>query len=163
MGMPRDRDPAESSTSGVHAPEVRLADVFNVARHFVDRNVQEGRGGEVAIECGSERVTYEQLRQRANQASNALRTLGLQAKQRVVLMLMDGPEFLYCFFGAIKMGAVAVPVNTQLRPEEYEYLLNDSQAPIAVVSESLVPRLQAVARNRLPHLREIAVVSATAG
>ena len=55
------------------------------------------------------------------------------------MLLPDTPEFLYCFFGAIKIGAVAVPTNTLLKPHEYEYLLNDTHARIAIVSEILLP------------------------
>src|SRR5262249_42946236 len=62
------------------------------------------------------------------------------------------------FFGAIKIGAVAVPTNTLFKPPDYEYLLNDSRARVAIVSEALVPQLQAIPRERLRYLREIVVV-----
>jgi len=128
-------------------------------RHlFVDRNILEARGQNIAIECGEERVTYQQLFERTNRAGNALRNLGVRAQERVLLLLLDTPEFLYAFFGAIKIGAVAIPVNTQAKPRDYEYILNDSLARVAIVSESLLPQLQAIPRQNLPHLREIVVV-----
>ena len=52
--------------------------------------------------------------------------LGLRRGERVLLLLLDSPEFLYCFFGAIKMGAIAVPVNPFQKAKDYEYVLNDS-------------------------------------
>src|SRR5205085_12496673 len=76
----------------------------------------------------------------------------------VQLLLLDGPEFLYSFFGVIKIGAVAVPTNTLLKSEEYEYLLNDTRARVAIVSDSLLPRIQAMSRERLLNLREVIVV-----
>ena len=108
-----------------------LPQQFNVATHFVDRNVSEGRGEKVAIECGDERVSYRHLLEWTNRVGNALRGLGVRPEERVFLLLPDTPEFLYCFFGAIKIGAVAVPTNTLLKPHEYEYLLNDTRARIA--------------------------------
>ena len=63
-----------------------LPETFNAATYFVDRNIVEGRGGKVAIECGDERVTYQDLAQRVNRFANALRTLGLQPEQRIVLL-----------------------------------------------------------------------------
>ena len=137
---------------------IPLPQLFNVATYFVDRNVLEGRAENIAIECGDERVTYQQLLERTNRVGNALRTLGVRREERVLLLLLDSPEFLYSFFGAIKIGAVAVPVNTQAKPHDYEYILNDCQAPVAVVSESLLPQLQAIPRQNLRHLREIILV-----
>ena len=52
-----------------------------------------------------------------------------------MLALPDGPEFAEVFWGALKIGAVAVPVNDRLSAPEYEFLLNDSRAPAVVVGE----------------------------
>jgi benzoate-CoA ligase len=139
-------------------PVINLPEVFNVATYFVDRNVLEGKGKKIAIECGDERVTYQQLSERTNRVGNALRQLGVRPEERVLLLLLDTPEFLYSFFGAIKIGAVAVPTNTLLKPHEYEYLLNDTRARVILVSETLLPQLQSIQRERLRYLREIVVV-----
>jgi len=142
----------------IKQPLTNLPDVFNVATYFVDRNVLEGRGEKIAIECGDERVSYRQLLERTNRAGNALRQLGIRPEERVVLLLLDTPKFLYSFFAAIKIGAVAVPVNTFLKPHEYEYLLNDTRARVVLVSEALLPQVQSIPRERLRYLREIVVV-----
>ena len=137
---------------------IDLPQIFNVATYFVDRNIREGRGENIAIECAAERVTYQQLLDRTNRTGNALRNINVGLGNRVLLLLLDCPEFLYCFFGAIKIGAVAVPVNTQAKPHDYEYMLNDSRAKIVIVSANLLPQLQAIPRQSLPHLREVIVV-----
>lgn len=139
------------------APAIHLPDVFNVATWFVDRNVQEGRGGKVAIECGDQRVTYQQLLERTNRLGNALRQMDVRREERVQLILLDTPEFFYSFFGAIKMGAVAVPTNTLLKSADYRYLLNDTGARVAIVSESLLPAIQAIPRSELKCLQHIIV------
>ena len=139
---------------------IPLPQLFNVATYFVDRNILEGRAQNIAIECGEERVNYQQLFERTNRAGNALRNLGVRPQERVLLLLLDTPEFLYSFFGVIKIGAVPIPVNTQAKPHDYEYMLNDSRAPVAIVSESLLPLLQTTPRQNLTHLREILVVGA---
>ena len=59
------------------------------------------------------------------------------------------PEFAATFFGAIKIGAVPVPINTLLKPADYNYLLNDSRARVAIVSEALVPMIKAIPRQGL--------------
>ena len=144
-------------------PLITLPDIFNVAAHFVDRNVQEGRGAKIAIECGDERVTYQQLLENTNRVGNVLLALGVRPEERVLLLLLDTPEFLYCFFGAIKIGAVAVPVNTQAKPQDYEYILNDCRARVAIVSEPLLPHLQMIPRERLRYLQEIVVSEPKSG
>lgn len=136
---------------------ISIPETFNVATHFVDRHHIEGRGAAVAIECGDERVTYAQLLERTNRAGNALRTLGVRMEERVALLLLDSPEFLYCFFGAIKIGAVAVPMNTYLQPKDYECLLNDSRARVLVVHDSLLPAIHLIPRERLHYLEHIVV------
>jgi len=140
---------------------IALPEQFNVAAHFVDRNVLEGRGQNTAIECGDERVSYQQLLERTNRVGNALRRLGVRPEERVLLLLLDGPEFLYSFFGTIKIGAVAVPTNTYWRSHEYEYVLNDTRVRVALVSQELLPRLELIPRERLPYLREIVVAGET--
>ncbi|HXR37882.1 MAG TPA: AMP-binding protein, partial [Terracidiphilus sp.] len=64
-----------------------LPEPFNVAAWLVDRNLEEGRGDNVAIECGDERVTYRQLAERANRLGNALCALGVRMEERVLLIL----------------------------------------------------------------------------
>jgi benzoate-CoA ligase len=138
---------------------ITLPENFNVATWFVDRNVQEDRGAKVAIECGDERVTYQQLLENTNRAGNALLDVGVRPEERVLLLLLDTPDFLYCFFGAIKIGAVAVPVNTLAKPRDYEYMLNDSRARTVIVSEPLLPHLESLAGEKLHYLRQIVVAS----
>src|SRR5438876_1182002 len=94
---------------------------FNVATHFVDRNIAEGRADKVAIECRTEKITYRQVLEDVNRVGNALRdVLDVRLEERVLLLLLDCPEFAYSFFGAIKIGAVAVPTNTLFKSPDYE-------------------------------------------
>lgn len=140
-----------------------LPEKFNIASYLVDRNVHEARGEKIAIECGEERVRYRELLERTNRAGNLLRGLGVRRGERVLLLLLDSPEFLYCYFGAIKIGAIAVPVNPFQKAKDYEYVLNDSGASVAVVDESLVEQLEAIPPERRPHLKERVVAGGAGG
>jgi benzoate-CoA ligase len=135
-----------------------LPDEFNAATYFVDRHIAEGRGKKTAIQCEERIVTYQQLFEMANRAGNYLRKLGVRIEERVFLLLFDTPEFAASFFGAIKIGAVPVPINTLLKPADYNYLLNDSRARIAIVSEALLPQIKAIPRQSLKFLEAILVV-----
>jgi benzoate-CoA ligase family protein len=131
---------------------------FNAASYFIDRHADEGRESRIAIECESQRITYSQLLGRVNQLGNALRhSLDVRIEERVFLLLLDVPEFAYSFFGSIKAGAVPVPVNTLLKPRDYEYLLNDSRARVAIVSEPLLNSIMQIPTQKLPFLKHIVV------
>src|SRR5919205_4552284 len=114
-------------------PMVALPDQFNAATAFLDRNLQEGRGSKTAIFYEGQAYTYAQVAELANRVGNGLLNLGLDLEQRVALLLLDSPQFAAAFFGAIKIGAVPIPLNTMLRPEDYVYMLNDSRARILLV------------------------------
>src|SRR6266478_4665175 len=137
---------------------ISLPDEFNAASYFVDRHIQDGRADKVAIQCGEVHVTYRQLFERVNQVGNGLRTLGVRIEERVFLLLLDTPEFAVSFFGAIKIGAVPVPVNTLLKPSDYQYMLNNSRACVAIISESLCSQIHAIPKGQLRYLKRIIVV-----
>jgi benzoate-CoA ligase family protein len=148
-------------SSATTAAGLGVPATFNAATHFVDRHVHEGRGAAVAIECGDERVTYADLAARVNRFGTALRDrLDVRPEERVVLLLLDTPAFHVAFFGAIKIGAVPIPTNTLWKPADYRHVLNDSRARVAIVSEELLPKLEAIDRADVPSLRHIVVAGA---
>jgi acyl-coenzyme A synthetase/AMP-(fatty) acid ligase len=140
------------------AADLGVPDTFNVATHFVDRNVADGRGDRVAIECGDDRITYRDVLRQVNRLGSALRDqLGVRPEERVVLLLVDGSEFVYSFFGAIKIGAVPVPLNTLWKPADYQYVLRDSRAAVIIVSEALLPRIEQIPASERQTLKHIVV------
>ena len=140
---------------------LHLPEQFNASTYFIDRHGAEGRGSKIAIECAGQQITYAELIERTNRLGSALRSLDVRREERVLILLPDLPEFLYSFFGAIKIGAVAVPVNTALKPHEYEYVLNDTHARIAIVADSLLSPISQIARTHLKYLQQIVVLGET--
>lgn len=147
----------------ITAADLGIPDTFNAATYFVDRNVAEGRGRSVAIECGGEKITYDEVLANVNRVGGGLRDrLGVRPEERVVLLLHDGPAFVYAFFGAIKIGAVAVPLNTLWKPADYAYVLRDSRASVLVVSAELLPQIERVPADALARLRHVIVAGGAA-
>jgi len=147
------------------AASLGVPEYFNAADYFIDRHLREGRSEKVAIECGDERVTYGQLASGVSRCARSLAVAaGVRAEERVLLLLHDGPAFAYAFFGAIRIGAVPVPLNTLWKPADYEYVIRDSRARVLIVSEELLPRVEklgAAERGQLQHV--IVVGSPSAG
>jgi benzoate-CoA ligase family protein len=143
----------------ITAAALGVPETFNVATYFVDRNVILGRGTNIAIECGDARLTYADVQRNVNRCGSALRRLGVRPEERVLLLLHDGPEFVYTFFGAIKIGAVPVPLNTLWKAADYQYVIRDSRATALVISAPLLPAIQSIAPHDRPSLRHIIVTS----
>jgi benzoate-CoA ligase len=115
---------------------------FNAATAFVDNRLEAGQGDRVAIHWGEKKITYGDLARNVNRTGNALRRLGIHQGDRLLLVLLDSPEFAYSFFGAIKIGAIPVSVNTYAPPDDYVYLWQDSQAVGVVLSAEVLPAVE---------------------
>ncbi len=117
---------------------VLIPERFNAAAFFVDRHIEQRRGDRPAVRFEGRSLTYADIHQNVNRVGNALLDCGVENGDRVLMVLLDGPEFVETFFGAIKIGGVPVPVNTLMRSSDYRFFLEDSRAKIAVVSRGLM-------------------------
>ncbi len=128
---------------------VDIPDRMNAATFFVDANVEAGRGAKIAIYDAGDGATYtyDEVLALTNRVGNALKGLGVRREERVMLLLPDSPAFVACFFGAIKIGAVPIPTNTLLKPNDYAYLLSDSRARVLVIGEGLLADNPVTTRN----------------
>ncbi|MGB0034384.1 MAG: benzoate-CoA ligase family protein [Candidatus Acidiferrales bacterium] len=111
---------------------------FNIADEFVSRPAREHPGRHAIL--GVERqATYAQLASEVSRVAHALRDSNCQPGDRVLIVLPDSIEFIAAFFGAAKIGAIAVPVNSMARAADYRHYLSNSGARIAIVHHSALP------------------------
>ena len=115
-------------------PLGEIPEKLNIAGHFVDAPAAS-HPGRPAIVGEPREVTYGQLAALANRVGNALRAQGVSRGDRVLIVLPDSVEFVAAFFGAAKIGAVAVPVNPVARSSDYIHYLENSE-PRAVIIHS---------------------------
>lgn len=139
-----------------HTP-LEFPERFNMAWYFLDRNLEQGRGDKACLYYRDESYTYREVQARANRFANALRGLGVDVEDRVLLILPDQPEFVFAWFGAAKAGAVITMVNPLLPAEDYLHYFNYSRARVAVVDASSLDRLDPLL-DQFPHLRHLVVV-----
>jgi benzoate-CoA ligase len=123
-------------------PRVTFPRRYNAAADLLDRHVAEGRGDRVAYRDDRSVMSYARLKERACRAGNALAALGVAPEQRVLLLMLDTVDFPSVFLGAMRLGAVPVPINTLLTDKDYAFLLADSRARAVVVSDALSPKLE---------------------
>lgn len=147
---------------GSSPPRIDIPNPYNAADDLLGRNLAAGRGDKIAYIDDAGQYTYGQLAARANRCGRALvEGLGLQRGDRVLMCVLDGIDFPAVFLGAIKAGVVPIAVNTLLTERDYEYMLSDSGARVAVVSDALHP-VFAPLLGRVATLERI-VVSGSAG
>ena len=113
---------------------------YNVAT-LLDANLEFGRTNKVAIICGEERLTYGELFTRVCAMGRTLHALGLRREERVLLILDDTPAFPVAFWGAIRMGAVPVPINPLLRLDDFRYFIEDTYARVVIVEPVYLEKL----------------------
>ncbi|OLB47513.1 MAG: hypothetical protein AUI13_17885 [Gemmatimonadetes bacterium 13_2_20CM_2_69_23] len=130
---------------------------FNIADYFLDARVQEGKGERPAVLTAGAAFTYREIEALANQFGHVLREAGVQPEQRVMIALPDGPAFVAALFGALKIGAVVVMVNPQLKPDAIAYFYGYTRARVIVVHRDTVGAFRAAARGAR-HLRTTCVV-----
>lgn len=135
-----------------HPPEQ-----FNIADHFLDARVREGKGARPAVLTDAGTLTYREIQALANQFGRVLTEAGVEPEQRVMIALPDGPAFVGVLFGALKIGAVVVMVNPDLKAEAIEYFYGYTRARVVVAHRDTARAFQTAARGAR-HLKTVVVL-----
>ena len=105
-----------------------------------------------ALIYGSARLTFKQFNARINQLAHALLGLGLEKGSKVAILAFNCNQFLETYYALAKIGAVAVPLNFRLHPEELTYIVNNSDAEAFIVGEAFVDSVKGM-QNKLPMVK----------
>ncbi len=143
---------------------VDLPDRYNVGADLLDRNLHAGRERKVAIHAASGDLTYADLAKLTYGAAGALLELGVRREERVLIAGYDSPGWVASFLGAIRIGAVPVPVNPLLqRSEDYDHFIEDSLARVVVVDAASDEKLNAAAARAAHRPKLLRADQLTAG
>ena len=110
-----------------------MAEHFNCCEWLVDRHVAAGNGARTALLSGDATITYDELLASVVGAAGGLRRLGVRSEERVLIVLRDGPELAVAILAAMRIGAVALPVNPLLPARDLAAIARDSRARWAIV------------------------------
>ncbi|MGH2740827.1 MAG: long-chain-fatty-acid--CoA ligase [Actinomycetota bacterium] len=122
------------------------------------RRSAERRPEKTALIFGASNLSYELVEERVRLTAGVLHDLGVRKGDRVALLVGNVPEFVYALHGALRIGAVACPLNVMLTPEEVGYMLADAEAKVVVVEPPFAPTVLAV-RDRLDSVEQILVTA----
>jgi benzoate-CoA ligase len=126
------------------------------ASTLLDRVLEAGRTDEIALITEAGTVSYGELGRMVAAVGSYLNGLGVQREQRVLMVLDDSPAFHATFLGAMRIGAVPVPVNPMDRVDNHVYYLEDSYAKVLVIEAALLPSLEAMLAAR-PDIQVVVV------
>ena len=147
---------------------IEIPDRLNMVTWFLDDRVEQGKGDAPAIHYHPQQadqrrtVTYAQVQAGSCRVANLLRELGLSIEDRVLLLLLDTPEFVETYFGVLRAGCVAVPANTWLQPKDYAYYLEYARPKAVFVDAEVWPQVEPVFADA-PYTKHFIVLDRSGG
>src|SRR5688572_4909733 len=117
--------------------------VDQAARKFGDAPVW------ISIDDGT-RISHAELAVLTRKCANALQARGVGHGTHVAVMLPSVPAYVITWFALARLGAVMIPVNTQYKPGDLEYVLRDSEARFVVIDESCMGPFEAIENEIIP-------------
>jgi acyl-CoA synthetase (AMP-forming)/AMP-acid ligase II len=111
----------------------------------------------VAFHAGESSITYRDFDRRVDRAAAALAAAGVGHGDRVAVLDKNSLEYAEQLFGAARIGAVQVPINYRLAPDEVAYIVNNAKAKVFIVGPEFVPVLDAIA-GKLEHTDRTIVI-----
>jgi len=146
-----------SADHSTQPPTVSIPRLYNAAYDLIERNLKAGRGAKAAFIDDYTALTYEALAARVDHFAHALCRAGIRREERILLCMLDTTDWPVAFLGAIKAGVVPVAANTMLKPEDYAFMVHDSRARIAFVSQPLLGLFEGLT-ERIETLEQIVPV-----
>ncbi len=131
--------------------KIEIPEFLNIGYACTSAHVGTAKENSIAMvieddKLGTDQITYKDLATKSDQVCNFFTSIGLEARDRVLVCLKNSLAYPISFFGTMKAGIIAVPTSTLLSGSEVKYLAEDSQARAIVLSasmyENLVPYLE---------------------
>lgn len=124
--------------------------------HLLERKAEQ-YGPNIFYHGEGEPCSFQELRDKAALVAANLAARGLEEHDKVLVLMGNSIEFLYIFFGLGRIGAVCVPVNPQLKPDEIAYIANNAEARMVITISEVLPTLQQI-QDRIPAFKAMFVL-----
>jgi len=111
------------------------------------RYAEQQFSGKTAIVCGDQRFTYRELAERAGRLAGALREAGVKAGDRVAFLSLNCHRLLEAYYGVLEAGAVLLPLNIRLAPNELAHILNDAGAKVLFLENEFLSAVESFRKN----------------
>ncbi|WP_161993233.1 benzoate-CoA ligase family protein [Lacisediminimonas profundi] len=116
----------------------------NVVDYLFEHRMAPAEAQRPYLITPSGNFSFGDLYRRTCQVGQMLKAQGVQPGDRVMFSLLDGLDFVATFLGAMKIGAISLPLNTFLKAADYAYYIRDSGVRAVIVDHSLVGRIDEI-------------------
>ena len=123
-------------------PHITVPRQYNAAHDLLARNAAWPQKTAFINAISGDKLSYGELTQQAHRFANALQAQGFAPESRVLIAMLDTPDWPVVFLGCILAGVVPVAANTLLTTADFEFMLRDSRAQGLVVSGALLPAFE---------------------
>lgn len=106
-----------------------------------------------AVVFGEHRWNWQQIEEMSNACAHALLDLGMRKGDKISILMRNCDEFIVAYFGIVKMGGVAVPVNYKLAAAEIEYIINHSESRLLLLEPEYVDVVGRI-EDRMPGIEK---------
>ena len=139
-------------------PELHYPKALNAVQMLLESAMENGWHSRPAYFHRGRMISYGELRHEVHRYAGALRLLGVEAGDTVLLRVEDGPELVYALLAIQVIGAIAVPTYAQLRSDGLVTRVIDSGAKVAFVSNTLREAFESVP-PQCGKLEQVVIVS----
>ena len=108
---------------------------FTVPGVFLDRHIDQGRGGRISIWTAAEAVTYREIHDMSWAMARSLYDARVRAGDRVAFIISDSPYYVAAIFGVMRLGAIAVPLSTRLALSDYVEICEKCEPRLIVLDD----------------------------
>jgi benzoate-CoA ligase family protein len=127
-------------------------DLINITSYFLDYNKLQTRGRKTAIYYDDRKISFNDMISLTNKVGNIFKGFSIGLEDRVYIVLPDSPEFVACFYGAIKIGAIFTSAYTFFSAKDYHYEINYIRPKVIVTDNICIDRIrQATAGTKYPN------------
>jgi benzoate-CoA ligase len=140
-------------------PRVEIPRDYNAAHDLLERNASRPDKPAFIDATSGATLTYGQLAEQSHRFANALRARGFAPESRVLMAMLDTPEWPVVFLGCMLAGVVPVAANTLLTAQDFEFMLRDSRAQALFVSQPLTATFEPLV-NKVATLKTVIVAGA---
>jgi len=126
---------------------------------FLERTVKI-YGEKTGVICRDNRFSYRAYGKRVNQLSNGLLKLGARKGDRISYLGYNCHRLLEAFYGVPQIGAVLLPLNIRLTPEDFSYIINESTPKVLMLDRDFIPRIDSI-RQHIPSVEQFILLEPT--
>jgi fatty-acyl-CoA synthase len=128
---------------------------------FLERTLKL-HGEKTGVVCGEQRFTYAAHGERVHRLSNGLRGLGVQKGDRISYLGYNCHRLLEAFYGIPQIGAVLMPLNIRLVPDDFDYILNESEPRVLFLDRDFIPQIESI-REHIPSVERFILLGRGGG